>query len=238
LAITNKDGVVSEFLNRLDGSRYDPLQPYDTVIIQFDVPMQSFEGFNQLRLEVNPDNNQPEWLHFNNFLYKQFYVKYPPLCPGASSVVSTDYLQGAASFQWQADNGSGYNDLADNNEVYTGVNAASLSINHPPTFLYGTKYRCRITTADAIRYSPEYILTFAVQWKNLVDNTWENPNNWNCNTLPDEYTDVIIAGDVTAYPEVNAGATAVCRKLYLRPGTTIQINAGGLLEIKGPSDNP
>lgn len=58
------------------------LQPGDTAHISFPIDTKSLTGNNTLYVDVNPDNAQPEQYHFNNFLYKNFFVKgdtYNPL---------------------------------------------------------------------------------------------------------------------------------------------------------------
>ncbi len=58
------------------------LPPGDTTNISFPIDTKALTGNNTLYVDVNPDNAQPEQYHFNNFLYKNFYVKgdtYNPL---------------------------------------------------------------------------------------------------------------------------------------------------------------
>jgi Uncharacterized conserved protein len=56
-------------------SKYKPVISGDTITIQFDVETRSYPGHNNVVIEVNPENDQPEQYHFNNILYHQFYVK-------------------------------------------------------------------------------------------------------------------------------------------------------------------
>ena len=54
----------------------------DTLIVSYSIDTRPYPGINTLYLMVNPDNSQPEQYLFNNFLYKNFYVKedsYNPL---------------------------------------------------------------------------------------------------------------------------------------------------------------
>jgi len=51
------------------------LPPQDTLLIQTQIDTRNFPGNNILYLEVNPDQDQPEQYHFNNFLYHSFYVR-------------------------------------------------------------------------------------------------------------------------------------------------------------------
>ena len=47
----------------------------DTLIASYNIPSEKYPGKNTLFIEFNPANNQPEQFHFNNFLYKDFFVK-------------------------------------------------------------------------------------------------------------------------------------------------------------------
>ena len=71
-------------LNILDASnvphnvslpKLKPLIVGDTAIIRFELDVFGYPGMNTLFVDVNPDNDQAEQYHFNNFLYKNFYVK-------------------------------------------------------------------------------------------------------------------------------------------------------------------
>ena len=51
-----------------------PLVSGDTVTLRFDIDTNTYPGANTLYVDFNPDNSQPEQYHFNNFLYKDFFV--------------------------------------------------------------------------------------------------------------------------------------------------------------------
>ncbi len=54
----------------------------DTLSVRYKIDTKNYPGNNTLFLEVNPNNDQPEQLHYNNILFKDFYVKpdnYNPL---------------------------------------------------------------------------------------------------------------------------------------------------------------
>ncbi|HEX8334264.1 MAG TPA: hypothetical protein VF622_16705, partial [Segetibacter sp.] len=58
------------------------IAPGETTIISVPIDTKNFSGMNTLYVDVNPDNNQPEQFHSNNFLYKNFFVRgdtYNPL---------------------------------------------------------------------------------------------------------------------------------------------------------------
>ena len=52
-----------------------PIISGDTLKIMFEIDTKNYAGLNTIFLDVNPNNDQPEEYHFNNFLYKNFFVK-------------------------------------------------------------------------------------------------------------------------------------------------------------------
>jgi hypothetical protein len=63
-------------------AKQKPLIKGDTILLRFDIDTKEFPGVNTLFVDFNPDNDQPEQYHFNNFLYRNFYVnadQYNPL---------------------------------------------------------------------------------------------------------------------------------------------------------------
>ena len=50
------------------------LAPGDTALIYTSFDASKYVGANTFSINVNPNNNQPEEYHFNNFIYKSFYV--------------------------------------------------------------------------------------------------------------------------------------------------------------------
>ena len=47
----------------------------DTINVIYSIDTRDLVGSNTLYVEFNPDNDQPEQYHFNNFLYKTFFVR-------------------------------------------------------------------------------------------------------------------------------------------------------------------
>ncbi|MEY2917003.1 MAG: hypothetical protein RIS73_717, partial [Bacteroidota bacterium] len=47
----------------------------DTLTVQYKIDSKDYAGNNTLFVEVNPNNDQPEQSHFNNVLFKDFFVK-------------------------------------------------------------------------------------------------------------------------------------------------------------------
>lgn len=61
--------------------RRRPLPANDTLQIGWLVNTAALSGKNNLYIEANPDNDQKEQFHFNNFAYRNFYVKGDSLNP-------------------------------------------------------------------------------------------------------------------------------------------------------------
>ncbi|RYZ18813.1 MAG: hypothetical protein EOO16_21545, partial [Chitinophagaceae bacterium] len=61
--------------------RYKPLRAGDTITVNVPIDSRRLVGANTLYVDVNPDNDQPELYHFNNFIYKNFYVRGDSLNP-------------------------------------------------------------------------------------------------------------------------------------------------------------
>jgi hypothetical protein len=55
--------------------RQKPLVSGDTITLRYDIDTRPYSGPNTLLVDFNPDNDQPEQYHFNNFLYRSFFVK-------------------------------------------------------------------------------------------------------------------------------------------------------------------
>lgn len=55
--------------------RQKPLISGDTITLKYDIDTKKFSGLNTLFVHFNPDNDQPEQYLFNNFMYRNFYVK-------------------------------------------------------------------------------------------------------------------------------------------------------------------
>ncbi|HVY73942.1 MAG TPA: C25 family cysteine peptidase [Puia sp.] len=71
LKITDKNNVT----HIIPYPKTKPLISGDTVTLFYEIDSRSYAGLNTVYLEVNPPGYQPEEYHFNNFVYKNFYVK-------------------------------------------------------------------------------------------------------------------------------------------------------------------
>lgn len=71
LTVTDKDNVT----HTIPLPRTKPLISGDTVTLKYDVDTKDFAGNNTMYLNFNPNFDQPEQYLYNNFFYKNFYVK-------------------------------------------------------------------------------------------------------------------------------------------------------------------
>jgi hypothetical protein len=55
--------------------RTKPVLQGDTIVFRMQINTEDYQGSNVLYLEFNPDDDQPEQFHFNNFVYRNFYVR-------------------------------------------------------------------------------------------------------------------------------------------------------------------
>ena len=52
-----------------------PIISGDSVVVRFTLDTKEYPEQNIMYLDINPDNDQPEQYHFNNFMYRNFYVR-------------------------------------------------------------------------------------------------------------------------------------------------------------------
>jgi len=52
-----------------------PIISGDSIVVRFSIDTKNYPENNIMYLDINPDNDQPEQYHFNNFLYRNFYVR-------------------------------------------------------------------------------------------------------------------------------------------------------------------
>jgi Peptidase family C25 len=58
-----------------------PLIAGDSARIDFVIDTKDYGGLNTLYVDFNPDSDQPEQFHFNNFMFRNFYVKTDNISP-------------------------------------------------------------------------------------------------------------------------------------------------------------
>ena len=78
MIVTDKNNVT----HVLPVQRHRPLGAApDTLHVRYPIDTKQLVGANTLFVEVNPDNDQPEQYQYNNFIYKNFYVRNDSLNP-------------------------------------------------------------------------------------------------------------------------------------------------------------
>ena len=151
------------------------------------------------------------------------------MCPGGSSIFSTEAIDAAYQYQWQVDTGDNvFIDLIADT-VYSSVNTSSLTLTQTPSFLSGNKYRCKVTTPIDSFLAETYILKFSSQWIGPVTGAWEDVSNWSCGIVPDQFTDIIVPPGNT----ITINSNAYCKSLFLSAGSTIIVTSGFTLFVNG-----
>jgi len=137
------------------------------------------------------------------------------------------YSAPGTSFQWQVDDGSGFKNISDD-AVFAGSNQQYLQLNQPPTSWNGYSFRCVVTKNGMQSFSPVRVLKITYTWKGTVSSDWENPANWSCNKLPDEFTDVKVPAGVPLI----LNSTAKVQSITLSQGSQFTIKQNASLEVK------
>jgi hypothetical protein len=90
--------------------------------------------------------------------------------------------------------------------------------------LYGARFRClvngQITAATELK--------FGVTWQGGISAQWEDPLNWECQTLPDANTNVVIPNN-SGVVEINTIVTV--RSMKADPKANVRLNPGSHLQI-------
>jgi len=68
-------------------------------------------------------------------------------------------------------------------------------------------------------------------WTGTASTLWSNPANWNCGSIPDAGTDVIINNGAPNFPVVSSAA--VCKSLITNNGSSLRVNTGFGLRVTG-----
>jgi len=68
------------------------------------------------------------------------------ICLGSNATFTVGAVGTSLVYQWQESSTTGYNNIT-NGGIYSGANAATLTLNAPPASMTGTDYRCYISGA-------------------------------------------------------------------------------------------
>lgn len=149
-------------------------------------------------------------------------------CPGTDRVFTASLA--GDSYQWQINSGNGFINIADNSS-YSGTGSNILSVITPAGTAYGNIFRCQVTNANNVLFTPEMVMKFESKWTGTISTDWNQPENWSCGVLPDANTDVVVAAGTPFNLEVNINAT--CRSLRLMPNCIASIASGKTITITG-----
>jgi hypothetical protein len=173
--------------------------------------------------EANCSGSNVAWLNTTATNNPGTITPYVQVCPNGTIKIGSN-LSGT-TYQWQESTDSiTYNNIS-NGANYSGATTDTLTLINIPSSWYGNLYRCVVNGS----YSFTFPIKITNYWTGAVDNTWENPANWSCGTVPDGYTDVF----------VNAGAVIVLNSntsigsLTLNPGASFTVNPPYTLTILG-----
>lgn len=145
------------------------------------------------------------------------------LCPGMVGTMLSANRQ-AASYQWQIDSCETrdcFSSITDDTN-FTGATSKILVVQGMSSRWNGYQFRCIADGVNGTTYRIKYVLT----WTGAVSNAWELPGNWDCLSLPDEYTDIMITSGA---PVLNSNATI--RSLFTNK-CNLTITPGKALRIK------
>jgi hypothetical protein len=147
--------------------------------------------------------------------------------------VSTIY---ADSYQWQVNQGAGFNDLT-NSSIYSGATENTMQITNAASDISGYQFRCVATNADGSRISDTATLTIHDSEKPVITSSHTDQSldaDANCEaTLPD-YTGAISASDncdpdpdITQSPSAGTTISGNINTVTL----TVTDNAGNSSEV-------
>jgi len=167
---------------------------------------------------------------FKKFRSDQFIIStdtvYSPvinLCPGYTTTQIASSLTGSSyTWEWDSCGGDCYSEIADNS-FFSGSNTKYLQISNMPSSWNGFTFRCIVDGENSV----EYKIKFFLNWTGAVDNNWETPGNWDCNIVPDEFTDVVIKSGT-----VVLNSSAAVRSLQLGNVANLSITGVSNLTIK------
>lgn len=221
IAVANNNGnSVSVYKNLSAGATLNFANPVN--YITGNQPRMVAAG--DLNGDGQPELLTPNWISYTAsvFLNKLGQPSTVTLCPSVANTTLTAYATGP-SYQWQVDinDGNGFVNLTDNSN-YTGTATGSLQLVAIPSAWYGYQYRCLVNG----NVGDLFQLKFANTWTGAISQAWENPANWSCGKVPDDYTDVVINSGA-----VSITANTTIRSLQLGPTANVTVASGVVLTV-------
>lgn len=74
---------------------------------------------------------------------------------------------------------------------------------------------------------------YSVKWTGNMSTAWNNPANWQNNSVPGITDAIVIPSAPTGnrFPSIAAGVTAVCNYIFVSPGASLSVKTGGILNL-------
>ena len=135
-------------INVLPVSKLKKLVSGDTAVVYLTINSANFVGNNTLYINVNPNNSQPEQYHFNNFIYKSFYVVPDNTAPvldvtfDGAHILNNDIVSSKPNIQVKLVENSKYLLLTDTSLI-------SIQLLYPDGTLHQFSYN-----SDTLRFIP------------------------------------------------------------------------------------
>jgi hypothetical protein len=120
----------------------------DTLVVSYQMPTKAYPGLNTIFLDVNPDNQQPEQYHFNNFLYKSVFVGNESRNPLLDvtfdniHILNDDIVSAKPHIQIKLKSASNYLLLTDTSLI-------SLQVRYPDGSMHSFNFN-----SDTLRFTP------------------------------------------------------------------------------------
>jgi len=118
--------------------RLRPMKIGDTLLVSFPIDTKSLAGKNTLYLDINPANDQLEQFHFNNFLFKDFYVRADNYKPNLDvtfdgvHILNRDIISSKPHIQIKLEDNNKYMKLDDTSLLKVQVRYPDNSLHYVP----------------------------------------------------------------------------------------------------------
>ena len=172
--------------------RKKPLVSGDTLIVAYELDTKNFPGLNTLYVDVNPNFDQPEQFLFNNFMFRNFYVKNNTTNPlldvsfDGVHILNQDIVSAKPHIVIKLNAGSKY-------QLLTDTSLIQVQVRFPDGSLHSYSY-----SSDTLRFTP------ASSGTNNVATVDFTPSLMGQYTQGDQYTLYVTGKDENGNP---AGAT-------------------------------
>ncbi len=122
----------------------------------------------------------------------------------------------------------------------TQTTAGTISGIIPINTLTSSNYRMRVVSNTPLITGAINVSNLTINrqgsWKGSTSADWNNPANWDCNSLPTLTTDVIISAGKTFYPTSSSNSLGLAKNLTIENGASVTVS-GFTLQIAGSISN-